>query len=160
MSVSSTVFNIVWHNLWMWKYVIYSVFGVWVCVKCCLSQDVTPESAPQCRFPNIKRLHTYGNISTASLIHTTTSLGMLIHANTLASAHSYQLPSSWLITNRLLLSLTKILATSELQQSWIFERLHFDISNKSHPQTGTGPLIMVQRDLVEKGWWALAVVES
>lgn len=47
-------------------------------------------------------------------------------------------PSSWLITNRLSLSLTKILATSKLQHPWIFERRLFDISNKSRLQTGTG----------------------
>lgn len=130
-------------------------------LKSHINEDAVMESAPveSVLSPNIKWLHTYGGISSASLIHSTVShwhayLWQHISLCTKLPAHS-----SSLIANRLSLSLTNILATSKLQNAWIFEHRHFDSSNKSLSQTGTRLLITVQSDPVNvlllkaKLWW-------
>lgn len=136
--------------------------SVWIHIKSHINEDAVKESAPvgSVLSPNIKWPHTYGGISSASLIHSTVSHWHAYLWQHISLCTKLPAPSSPLIANRLSLSLTNILATSKLQNAWIFEHRHFDSSNKSLRQTGTRLLITVQSDPVKTGWCALAVVES
>lgn len=136
--------------------------SLWIHIKSHINEDAVMESAPveSVVSPNIKWLHTYGGISSASLIHSTVSHWHAYLWQHISLCTKLPAPSSSLIANRLSLSLTNILATSKLQNAWIFEQRHFDSSNKSLRQTGTRLLIMVQSNPVKTGWCALAVVET
>lgn len=107
--------------------------SVWIHNKSHINEDAVMESAPveSVVSPNIKWLHTYGGISSASLIHSTVSHWHAYLWQHISLCTKLPAPPSSLIANRLSLSLTNILATSKLQNAWIFEHRHFDSYNES-----------------------------